>query len=282
MTDQKTTALVQFSDIERMGAAIAKSGLFGVKTQDQAVALMLIAQAEGLHPAVAARDYHVIQGRPALKADAMMARFQAAGGKVRWNELTEAKVSATFSHPSGGDATIEWTFEEAKRIGLATKENWQKFPRAMLRSRVVSEGIRTVYPGCVVGTYTPEETQDFDEPKRRDSPIDITPPADQRAVDYAVGLAAALEPLPVDNDSVPYNFYVPGRAEPYSRHADFSAWALAYAEMRRRIAGNKRLSTDERAEKIAALEAANAEELAVMSEEQRVEYVNLQNEASNG
>ena len=269
MTDQKTSALVQFSDIERMGAAIAKSGLFGVKTQDQAVALMLIAQAEGLHPAVAARDYHVIQGRPALKADAMMARFQAAGGKVRWNELTEAKVSATFSHPSGGEATIEWTFEEAKRIGLATKENWQKFPRAMLRSRVVSEGIRTVYPGCVVGTYTPEETQEFAEPQRRDSPIDITP-------------LAAIEPPPVDNDSVPYSFYVPGRAEPYSRHADFTAWALAYADMRRKISGNKRLSTEERAEKLTALEAANAEELAVMSEEQRVEYVQYQNEATNG
>jgi hypothetical protein len=81
---------------------------------------------------------------------------------------------------------------------------------------------------------------------------------------------------------VPYFFYVPGRAEPYSRHADFTAWALAYADMRRKISGNKRLSTDERAEKLAALEAANAEELAVMSEEQRVEYVQLQNEVSNG
>jgi hypothetical protein len=54
-----------------MASAIAKSGLFGMKTPDQALALMLIAQAEGMHPAIAARDYHVIQadqrlrGRPA-------------------------------------------------------------------------------------------------------------------------------------------------------------------------------------------------------------------------
>ena len=58
--------IVPMQDIERMGTAVAKSGLFGIKTQEQAVALMLIAQAEGLHPAIAARDYHVIQGRPAL------------------------------------------------------------------------------------------------------------------------------------------------------------------------------------------------------------------------
>ena len=67
-------ALVPYNDIERMGSAIAKSGLFGIKTPEQAIALMLIAQAEGMHPAIAARDYHVISNRPTLKADAMLAR----------------------------------------------------------------------------------------------------------------------------------------------------------------------------------------------------------------
>jgi hypothetical protein len=32
----------------------------------------------------------------------------------------------------------------------------------MLRARVISEGIRTVYPGVAVGIYTPEEVNDFD------------------------------------------------------------------------------------------------------------------------
>jgi hypothetical protein len=37
----------------------------------------------------------------------------------------------------------------------------------MLRSRCISEGIRTVYPGVTVGVYTPEEVQDFaPEPPR--------------------------------------------------------------------------------------------------------------------
>ena len=160
--------LVPMSDIEKMGNAIAKSGLFGMKTPEQAIALMLIAQAEGMHPAIAARDYHVIQGRPALKADAMLARFQAAGGKVEWKVYTDAEVTGVFSHPSGGSVSLTWTLEQAKKIGLAGKDNWKNYPRAMLRARVVSEGIRTVYPGCVVGVYTPEEVQDFDEkPSRR-------------------------------------------------------------------------------------------------------------------
>jgi|LakMenE18May11ns_1017448.scaffolds.fasta_scaffold9955855_6 hypothetical protein len=148
--------------IERMAVAFAKSGLFGIKTPEQGVALMLIAQAEGMHPAIAARDYHVIQGRPALKADAMLARFQAAGGKVVWNAYTDSAVSGTFSHPAGGSATVEWTIQQAKAAGLTSKDVWRQYPRAMLRARVISEGIRTVYPGVSVGVYTPEELQDMD------------------------------------------------------------------------------------------------------------------------
>ena len=84
--------IVALKDIERAGDLIAKSGLFGVKTPEQAIALMLVAQAEGRNPFEAARDYHIIQGRPALKADAILARFQQAGGTVRWMELSDTKA----------------------------------------------------------------------------------------------------------------------------------------------------------------------------------------------
>lgn len=157
-----TTQIVPYDQMEKMAVAVAKSGLFGMKTAEQALALMLLAQAEGMHPAIAARDYHVIQNRPALKADAMLARFQAAGGKVTWNAYTDQEVSATFSHPSGGAVTIAWTMAQAKAAGLAQKDVWKQYPRAMLRSRVISEGIRTVYPGVAVGVYTEEEVRDFD------------------------------------------------------------------------------------------------------------------------
>lgn len=159
--------MIPLSDVERMATAVAKSGLFGVKSPDQAMALMLVAQAEGLHPALAARDYHVIQGRPALKSDAMLARFQQAGGKVRWEKYTNDVVSGEFSHPAGGTVMIEWTIAMAKSAGLAGKDIWRQYPRQMLRARVISEGIRTVFPGVLVGSYTPEEIQDMEEPAAR-------------------------------------------------------------------------------------------------------------------
>lgn len=148
-------------DIEKAGAYIAKSGLFGVKSPEQAVALMLVAQAEGRNPFEAARDYHIIQGRPALKADAVLTRFQQAGGKVEWLEYTDAKVVGKFTHPQGGSVTVDWTMERAKQAGLTGKDNWKNYPRAMLRARCISEGVRTVYPGVASGIYTVEEVQDM-------------------------------------------------------------------------------------------------------------------------
>jgi len=177
-----STALVSVNDIQTMAVAIAKSGLFGMKSPEQAMALMLIAQAEGMHPAIAARDYHVIQGRPALKADAMLARFQAAGGKVEWLSYTDKEVTGKFTHPQGGSATISWTIQQAMAAGLASKDVWKQYPRQMLRSRVVSEGVKTVYPGVAVGIYTPEEIQDFDtKPPMQEVKVEAisTPVADR-------------------------------------------------------------------------------------------------------
>lgn len=161
-----STALVPLQDMERMAQAIAASNLFGMKTKDQALALMIVAQSENRHPGSIAAEYHIIQGRPSLRADAMLARFQQAGGSIQWLNYTDDKVSAEFSHPQGGKVVIEWTMDMARKAGLIGKDNWKNYPRQMLRARVVSEGVRTCYPAVCVGVYTPEEVQDFEPAKR--------------------------------------------------------------------------------------------------------------------
>ena len=184
---------VPFEHQLRLAESFAKSGLFGVKSPDQALALMALCEAEGLHPAIAVRDYHIIQGKPALKADAMLARFQNAGGRVKWLEMTDERVAAEFSHPAGGTVMIDWDRKRATTAGFWGKDNWKKFPRAMLRARVVSEGIRTVFPGVVVGVYTPEEVQDFDDRPARPAPPDRTAYSDERFAELLPQWAAVVE-----------------------------------------------------------------------------------------
>lgn len=172
--------IVPLSDMERLAGAIARSGLFGMKTPDQALALMAIAQAEGRHPALAARDYHIIQGNPAKKAEAMMRDFLASGGRVEWHELTDDVAEATFSHPQGGSVKLRWDKQRVKQAGINNPMH-SKYPRQMLRSRLISEGVRTVYPTATSGMYVPEEVADFAPAPR--TMHDVTPPAEPQVVE---------------------------------------------------------------------------------------------------
>lgn len=151
--------IVPYNEMRQMADAMAKSKLFGMKTPDEVIALMLVAQANGQHPAAAARDYDIIQGRPSKKAEAMLRDFIAAGGSVQWHRLDNECAEATFSHPHGGTVRIDWDMRRAKEAGLGGKDMYRKFPRQMLRSRCISEGVRTVYPVATGGMYAPEEVE---------------------------------------------------------------------------------------------------------------------------
>jgi len=243
--------LVPVADIERMAIAIAKSNLFGVKTPDEAMALMLIAQAEGYHPALAARDYHIVQGRPTLRADSMLARFQSAGGKVEWKDYTDEKVTGVFSHPNGGSLSVTWTIEMGKNIGLVKPgSGWHKYPRAMLRARTISEGIRAVYPGCVAGTYTPEEVSDFDSPKPQ-------PEVNMGSAEVVVEEIKKAKEKKEGETFLP--LYVPGIEEPFSESTDLAEWEISFHDMVHKIKASQKLSSDTKREKLKMLKDANGE-----------------------
>jgi len=236
------SALVPFNEQERMAEVIAKSGMFGLKDTTAVLALMAVAQAEGRHPASVAKDYHMIQGRPALKADAMLARFQQAGGSVQWTTYKDEQVSGIFSHPQGGSLEVTWTLAQAKAIGLATKDNWKLYPRAMLRARVISEGIRSVYPAVIVGEYTVEEVTDFDV-----KPI----------VTKEVPQIEIMDEIEEEGEYLP--FYVPnpdGTLKLYAKCKTDDEWKETYRDMCYKI-NNSKLAEDVKLNKLYDLQAAN-------------------------
>ena len=245
--------LIPFNEIENMAIAVSKSKLFGISTPEQAMSLMILCQAEGLHPGIAMRDYHLIQGRPALKADAMLARFQQAGGKVEWKEYTDEKVTGVFSHPQGGTLELSWTLAKAKSIGIANKDNWKNYPRAMLRARVVSEGIRSVYPGCVVGVYTPEEVQDFTPSPAKD-----------------MGVAERVDTPVIEIPDGAFKLYVPGNDDPYSAFHTKEDFVKAYVDMVARIHFSSKLPAEVKAEKLDGLKAVNMDMLESLDSTQKI------------
>lgn len=242
--------IVPLSDIQQMAEVASSSKMFGFKNPQEAMAIMLLCQAENLHPATAMRDYHVIQGRPALKADAMLARFQQSGGSVKWEVYTNEEVSGTFSHPQGGSLRVSWTLAQAKSIGIANKDNWRNYPRAMLRARVISEGIRSVYPGCVVGVYTPEEVADF-------APVRNTEPVDMGAVQRVEEESQSFNEEAGQEVEGAFKLYVPGSDEPYKAFYTPDDWVVGYAELVSRIISSDKLSEPIKFDKLQKLSEVN-------------------------
>ena len=158
-----TTALVPLDQMQTMAAACAKSGLFGAKTPEQALTIMLLAQAEGRHPMSAAKDYNIIKGKPAKTADAMLRYFLAAGGSVVWHKYEDDGAEGTFSHPQGGSVKVDWNHKRMVQAQIENDAMYKKYPRSMYRARCITEGVRTVYPGATGGLYAPEEVRTFAE-----------------------------------------------------------------------------------------------------------------------
>jgi hypothetical protein len=99
----KALQLSTWEDLDRMAQTVAKSGMFGINNPAQAICMFAIAQSEGIDPLSVLRKYHVIEGKPSMRADAMLAEFKKAGGGVIYHVRTDKVVAATY-------------FEDKKRI----------------------------------------------------------------------------------------------------------------------------------------------------------------------
>jgi hypothetical protein len=236
--------IIPVSDMTVMADSIVKSGFYGFKTKEQVMAVMLVAQAENKHPASVVQEYDIIQGKPALKSQAILARFQLSGGSVQWDVVTPKAVKGTFKHPQGGTLTVEWTIEMARQAGIYRDgSGWSKYPEDMLRARVISRAVRSIYPACILGHYATEEVMDFDSPMPKHMGVveDVKQPLE--VIEASTGAYPIIKP----------------DGEIYALYESPDEWILAYADLASRVMQSAKFTDEQRTEKIAALADANKE-----------------------
>lgn len=139
------------------------SGFFpkAINSAAKAVAVMLAGRELGLPPMQSIRSVNIIDGKPCLSAETMLAlAYQRVPGlRV---EVVTTPTGATVTGARGGAAqaiTVSFTKENAIAAGLLSKQNWQKYPEAMFRARAISAWCRVVVPDAILGCYTPEEVE---------------------------------------------------------------------------------------------------------------------------
>lgn len=145
---------------------IAKSNLLpeALRGKVPEVLMQIMAGQElGLYSMASLRSFHIIQGKPVMGADAMVAVVLGSGKAEyfrRVGEGSDKSVTYATKRRGGEEQRCTWTIEMAKVGALHTKDNWRTFPRAMLASRAKSELARDVYPDVLAGCYTVDEVRD--------------------------------------------------------------------------------------------------------------------------
>jgi 5'-3' exonuclease len=146
-----------------LAKVVVGSRMFSAYGTPEAAMLVIMAGREfGLGAMAALRSFHVVEGKPTMSAQAMMARclehpscklFRVVRSKCS-NELATVEVQR---HGWPEPETYTWGIEDAKRAGLASRPNWSKYPREMLINRCIAEASRFVWPEVMAGVYSPEE-----------------------------------------------------------------------------------------------------------------------------
>lgn len=144
-------------DMELRGAAaLLKSGLVPreIKTAEAALFLILTGRDLGMSPVQSLRSIRVIQGKVEVAADAQLGRFHGSGGRSRWVELTDRTARIELVAPWLSAPHVEsFSLDDATRAGLTNGDNWRKYPKAMLRSRAITAGLKSIGFDATAGIY---------------------------------------------------------------------------------------------------------------------------------
>lgn len=118
-------------------------------------------QAMGLSPAESLYRITVINGKPSASAELIAANVRKAGHRMRISKDAKSQT-ATVEIVRADDPdftfTSFWDMSRAEQAGLAGKDNWKKYPLAMLTARAITECARDACPEALYGVvYTGEE-----------------------------------------------------------------------------------------------------------------------------
>lgn len=156
--------LETIEDALKIGAILAQSGYFKDSRNEQQAVVKILAGIElGLPPVAALQGIFLVDGKLSLSASTCAALVKRSGKynyKVRRHTDQECTIEFYEKWSDSWEIVGESTFtiQDAQRAGLANKQNWRNYTRAMLFARAITQGSRwycaDIFSGAI---YSPDE-----------------------------------------------------------------------------------------------------------------------------
>ena len=208
-------------DALKLGQIIARSGMFACPNDENGAAIALFCYQDGISLFEFQRCFHLLDGKPTMKVDAMLAKLLEIGGSYEVISRTDKIASIRVNRKDGLPHEFTVTLDEMIASGVALqkdgktlKSQYRIRPKNMIWARVASDAIRTVEPRVNAGLYTNEEMEDAKE---------VTPPEpathQQILTESEIDFSVIPEGLPGAGDSwfgQTHNFLTAVLANPMS------------------------------------------------------------------
>lgn len=154
-----------------------------LKKPEEVAMVVMAGQELGLNATSALRNIHLIQGMTALSVHAIAAllkkkgmtykivedylKLDANGNPIEQGsdaKAVDVRTTIRFIEYFHGEIItndISFTWSDAAKMDLTSKENWQRMPKIMLRNRCLAIGARFAAPDAFTGIYTLDEVADM-------------------------------------------------------------------------------------------------------------------------
>lgn len=204
--DMFTLAPKTLSEAMDYAKIIADSGMVPKNFQgcpaDVLVAVQMGAEL-GLPPTQALQNIAVINGRPSVWGDAVLAIVKSSPlceyVRERFDEKTGVATCITKRLGDDEEVCRTFSYEDAKRAGLWSKQGpWTQYPQRMAQMRARSWAVRDAYPDLLRGIAVREEQMDKVEK-------DITPTVQVKSASRTDSLLHRLKKEPIQESEQDIN-----------------------------------------------------------------------------
>lgn len=180
----------QFANMLSQSGMVPK--IYTGKPADIVIAMQMGSEL-GLKPLQSLQNIAVVNGRPTIWGDAVVAICQNSGLlEDIQEEVTDSYATVTVTRTGQSPHTVTFSMDDAKKAGLAGKAGpWSQYPKRMMKNRARAFALRDKFADVLSGFGITEE--------EKDRVLDVTPSRQDRVVSPVnASINALLETLPAE------------------------------------------------------------------------------------
>jgi len=242
----------------------------------------------GLAPLQALQSIAVINGKPSMYGDALLAMVRADSRCLGVHEEQDGGVATCIIKRKHSDGSVEevkrtFSMKQAQQAGLSNRPTWKAYPERMLQHRARGNAIRDAFPDVIHGLISAEEAQDYDEPKDVTPTQEaVAPPKIETLTEPKVEEAEVVQEEPTESIFEKYlENVVPEKREPIvaesftlfvpnkqsTIYQDPLNYMDSYNDLLLKVVKASKLTPAEKRTKMKALEQANSETFEIIPED---------------